>query len=171
MVLFGDKFWVFRQNIHFSLLGIRPWTHLFAKVCHCIVISRSFVSASSFRLRVRFSIQHHCSSVHGCFSFKCFKVMLLGTKCVFRVFTLSRALEWVSLVAQLIKKKKKSACNAGDPGSILGLGRFPGEENGNPFQYSCWENPMDRGAWWASELDMTERLHHHHHGALRCFGP
>ena len=44
---------------------------------------------------------------------------------------------------------KKSACNAGDPGSILGLERSPGEGNGNPLQYSCLENPMDRGAWRA----------------------
>ena len=42
---------------------------------------------------------------------------------------------------------KVSACNAGDPGSIPGLGRSPGEENGNPLQYSCLENPMDGGAW------------------------
>ena len=39
--------------------------------------------------------------------------------------------------------------NAGDPGSIPGLGRSPGEGNNNPLQYSCLENPMDRGAWWA----------------------
>ena len=45
---------------------------------------------------------------------------------------------------------KASACNAGDLGSIPGLGRSPGEGNGNPFQYSCLENPMDRGAWWAT---------------------
>ena len=45
---------------------------------------------------------------------------------------------------------KASACIAGDLGSILGLGRFPGEGNDNPFQYSCLENPMDRGAWWAT---------------------
>ena len=45
---------------------------------------------------------------------------------------------------------KASACNAGDLGSIPGLGRSPREENGNPLQYSCLENPMDRGAWWAS---------------------
>ena len=42
------------------------------------------------------------------------------------------------------------ACNVGDLGSILGLGRFPGEGNGNPLQYSCLENPMDGGAWWAT---------------------
>ena len=42
---------------------------------------------------------------------------------------------------------KESACSAGDAGSILGSGRSPGEGNGNPLQYSCLENPMDRGAW------------------------
>ena len=42
---------------------------------------------------------------------------------------------------------KESTCNAGDPGSIPGLGKSPGEENGNPLHYSCLENPMDRGAW------------------------
>ena len=41
---------------------------------------------------------------------------------------------------------KVSACNVGDPGSIPGLGRPPGEGNGNPLQYSCLENPADRGA-------------------------
>ena len=45
---------------------------------------------------------------------------------------------------------KESACNAGDPGSTPGLGRSPGERNGNPLQYSCLENPMDRGVWWAT---------------------
>ena len=48
---------------------------------------------------------------------------------------------------------KESACNAGDTGdsgSIPGSGRAPGGGNGNPFQYSCLENPMDRGAWWAA---------------------
>jgi len=45
---------------------------------------------------------------------------------------------------------KKSTCNAGDPGSIPGSGRPPGEGNGNPLEYSCLENLMDRGAWWAT---------------------
>ena len=43
---------------------------------------------------------------------------------------------------------KESACNAGDQGSIPGLGRSLGEGYGHPFQYSCLENSMDRGAWW-----------------------
>ena len=42
---------------------------------------------------------------------------------------------------------KTSACNAGDPGSIPGPGRLPGEGNGNPLQYSCLENPMEGAAW------------------------
>ena len=60
---------------------------------------------------------------------------------------------------------KASACDAGDQGSIPGLGRSPGEGNGNPLQYSCLEDPMDRGAWWATvhrvikESDTTEQLH------------
>ena len=49
------------------------------------------------------------------------------------------------LVAQMVKKKKTIACNAGDPGSIPGLGRFPGEGNGYPLQYSSLENSMETG--------------------------
>ena len=51
---------------------------------------------------------------------------------------------------------KASACNAGDPGSIPGLGRSPGDGNGNPLQYSCLENPMDRGAWQATVHRVTK---------------
>ena len=45
---------------------------------------------------------------------------------------------------------KESSFNAGDLGLIPGLGGVPGEGNGYPLQYSCWENPMDQGAWWAT---------------------
>ena len=45
---------------------------------------------------------------------------------------------------------KESACNAGDPGSIPGWGRSPGEGNGNPLQYFCLENSMDRATWQAT---------------------
>ena len=51
---------------------------------------------------------------------------------------------------------KESACNAEDPGSIPGLGRSPGEEDGNPLQYSCLGNSMDRGAWWATVYGIAE---------------
>ena len=77
---------------------------------------------------------------------------------------------------------KESACNAGDLGLIPGLGRSPGEGNGNPLQYSCLENPKDKAAWQATvqetdswtlswtptskgsqESVTTYRLNHHHH--------
>ena len=50
---------------------------------------------------------------------------------------------------------KNPPADAGDVGLIPGWGRSPGDGNGNPLQYSCLENPMDRGAWRATELDMT----------------
>ena len=53
---------------------------------------------------------------------------------------------------------KASACNAGDLGSIPGLGSSPGEANGNPLQDSCLENPMDRGAWWATVHGVAKSL-------------
>ena len=60
-----------------------------------------------------------------------------------------------------------SSCNAGDLGSIPGLGRSPGEGNGNPLQYSCLENPMDGRSlvgyspWDHKESDTTKQLHVH----------
>ena len=64
--------------------------------------------------------------------------------------------------------RKVSACSAGDPGSIPGLGRSPREGNGNPLQDSCLENSVDWGAWQATyspwghkESDTTERFHFH----------
>ena len=54
---------------------------------------------------------------------------------------------------------KESACNVGDLGSIPGLGRSPGEGNGNPLRYSYLENPMDRGAWRATVHRITKVRH------------
>ena len=53
---------------------------------------------------------------------------------------------------------KVSVYNAGDLGSIPGLGRSPGEGNGNPLQYCHLENPMDRGAWQATVYGVTKEL-------------
>ena len=55
---------------------------------------------------------------------------------------------------------KESACNAGDLGSIPGSGRSPGEGKGYPVQYSCQENPMDRGAWQATVHGVAKSWHH-----------
>ena len=51
---------------------------------------------------------------------------------------------------------KESACNAGDPGLVPGWGRSTGKGNNNPLQYSCLENPVDRGAWQATVHGVTK---------------
>ena len=61
----------------------------------------------------------------------------------------------------VVKNPSANAREAGDVSLIPGSGRSPGVGNGNPFQYSCMENSMDRGAWWATvhgiaKLEMTE---------------
>jgi len=61
-------------------------------------------------------------------------------------------------VALVVKNLPVNAGDAGDIGSIPGLGRFPGEGNGNPLQYSCLGNPMDRGAWWATVHKVAKSL-------------
>ena len=75
---------------------------------------------------------------------------------------------------------KESACNAGDQGSTPGLGKSPGEGNGNPLQYSCLENPGDRGAWRATVhrvaksqtrlSDITHSLTHSLNGRMGSMG-
>ena len=78
--------------------------------------------------------------------------------------------ERTSLVAQMVKA---SAYNAGDLGSIPGLGRCPGEGNGSTLQYSCLENPTQRrlagySPWGHEESDTIERLHFHFHAQKRA---
>ena len=101
------------------------------------------------------------------FYFFCFKILTFNFKIyyIFSTFILFFAFLTALLPLQLIfnvyksssftsimgfpggSDGKASVCNAGDPGSIPGLGRSPGEGNGSPLQYSCLENPMDGGAW------------------------
>ena len=63
----------------------------------------------------------------------------------------SRLSQWLSG-----KESARSAGDTGDVGSLPGLGRSFGEGNGNPLQYSCLENPMDRGAWWVTVYGVTK---------------
>ena len=73
---------------------------------------------------------------------------LLPHKSFFRNNRASQLAQWKNISAK--------AGDAGDVGSIPGLGRFLGEENGNPLQNSYLENPMDRGAWWATVHGVIE---------------
>ena len=63
---------------------------------------------------------------------------------------------WVSQVAQWLKNLPANARDARDAGSIPGLERSPGVGNSNPLQYSCLENPRDRGAWWAAAYGVAQ---------------
>ena len=64
-----------------------------------------------------------------------------------------------SLIAQLVNSQTVNVRNAGDLGSVPWLGRSPEEGNGNPLQYSCLDNPMDRGAWRATVHGVTRVCH------------
>ena len=82
-------------------------------------------------------------------------------------FVLNLKGQRASLVAQLVKNPPADAGDTRNLGSIPGLGRSPGEGHSNPPQYSCLENSVDRGVWWATvhgvaELDMTEVTDHAH---------
>ena len=66
------------------------------------------------------------------------------------------SLHTLPMASQVAQQVKNLAANAGDTTSIPGLGRFPGEGNGNLLQYSFLENPMDRGAWWATVHGFTK---------------
>ena len=59
-------------------------------------------------------------------------------------------MSWASQVVLMVKNPPANAGDVRDTGSIPGSGRFPVGGHGNPLQYSCLENPLDRGAWWAT---------------------
>ena len=88
-----------------------------------------------------------------------------GSRCTQGLFESSERLWWVwGLILNVIlpllpscsSVSKESACSAGDLGLIPGLGRSPAEGNGDPLQYSCLENLMDRGAGWAAVLGVAK---------------
>ena len=70
-----------------------------------------------------------------------------------------KTLVYIVLITPCSSVGKESACKAEDLGVIPGLGRYLREGNGNPLQYSCLENPMDRGAWWATIYGVTRVRH------------
>ena len=113
-------------------------------------------STQSYDLAVKSIIGHRC------WESLCLKlgtVLLVGLSCL--CSDIGQPLD-LFMVFPDGSDGKESACNAGGLGLIPGSGRSPGEENGNPLQYSCLENPMDREAWRATvhgiakSWDMTE---------------
>ena len=94
-----------------------------------------------------------------------YREMAKGIKCStenwkHKIYMSLLCIPYIWLKPSLGLSNKESACNAGDSGSIPGLGRSPGGRHGNPCQYCCLKNPMDKGAWWATvprilESDVT----------------
>ena len=85
------------------------------------------------------------------------------------------SINWINIQSFGASAVKNSPANAGDTGSIPGLGRSPEEGNGNTLQYSCLGNPMDKGAWRAAvhkgrkESDKTEATEHTYTYAIKYF--
>ena len=107
--------------------------------------------------------------INGLISMLCLKCLWMESASLGQQITISDySLEYEeqkkkSIVTSLVSRGfpgssagKESTCNAGDLGLIPGLGRSPGEGNGYPLQYSCLENPMDRGAWQATVHGVTK---------------
>ena len=101
-------------------------------------------------------IQVHCK-IFGSFRTVylnkiCSEVILVNPLTYWCILSCTLFCVWVFLflVQYYGSDGKESACSVGDPGSIPGLGRSPGEGNGSPLQYPCLENPMDKRAWYAT---------------------
>ena len=93
-------------------------------------------------IRIFFSVENFCDIFTSVFS-----IFNLKNIVYFHAYNLEKCKQPKIAAGS---DSKASAYNAGDLGSIPGSGRSPGEGNGNPLRYSCLENPMDGGAWWAA---------------------
>ena len=84
------------------------------------------------------------------------KVLIITTMAI-KIYVYQMNMLYTLNLASLVAQMEEHSCNAGDLGSIPGLGRSPGEGNSNPLQYSCLENSTDRGTWWATVCGMAKR--------------
>ena len=127
-------------------MGYSPWGH--KRVGHDWVTKQRFLSFPPTTVPIFLSYTHTQTRTHR--KLKCLLVLyFFRIWCIFLMsfHDLFYITSWSFPGGSEVKV---SACNAGDLGSIPGSGRSPGEGNGNPLQYSCLENPMDGGAWWAT---------------------
>ena len=139
------------------------WRTLTWRIGQCGAISASVQSVVSFLLREQ-TMRKKMLPVYTVAmdpgSCPYLKIRHSSKPCICRLYETNSILN--SLVLIIIQgfpggsDGKTSACNAGDPGSIPGSGKSPGEGNGNSLQYSCLENSMDGGAWQATVLGVTK---------------
>ena len=139
--------WIFTRWHHLQMVGLLVLLLAASSLVGPSLCSFCLVSSFLTSLEEESATKHKTQV----FSYFC----LLG--CFYSFFSKSlwfpspRLPWWLSV--------KESACSAGDAVSIPGRGRSPGEWNGNPFQYSCLENSMDRGAWWATVHGISRVWH------------
>ena len=124
---------------------------------HSFIVSDWLIilERTCFTMLNRYNVNRHLCSVQIFILFTYNLVLLISYTTEFSLWFSSENYFISLVIFSMIQKfsnsvDKESSCNAGDPGSIPGWGRSPGEGNGNPLQYYCLENPMDRGAWWAT---------------------
>ena len=108
------------------------YVYTYTGMCICVCIYTCMCMCVCTHVCVCMCIYVHC--VLSCFYIYIYSANICGA----------------SQVVLVVKNPSANAGDAGDPGSIPGSGRSPGEENGNPLQDSCLGNPMDRGAWWTT---------------------
>ena len=110
-------------------------------------------------ITTKFLNSYICTNIqYLSFSFWLSSLCIIGSNFIHLIRTASNVFlfiaeclsPWASQVVLVIKTPPDNAGDIRDPGSIPGLGRSPGEVHGNPLQYSCLENPVDRGAWQAT---------------------
>ena len=148
---------------HFILSHRSCLSLLFFGLSFCLLFWLGDVPYSVFLFIFLHCLVNYSLLLYQFLSWQLSYLMLIGSSLQFLVhcysdltiimFINSFSILGTSLVAQTVKA---SAYNAGDPGSIPGWGRSPGEGNGNPLQYSCLENPMDGGAWEATVHGVTK---------------
>ena len=143
---------------HSSILAWRiPWA---VCIVHGVAKSRTWLSNSHFHFVLLRSSLREFPVTHTCQAPSTFPLSFLtGSPPSLVLMAHSPVFKQWLLNQQGFPASSdcyESACNAGDPGSVLEVGRSPGEGNSNPLQYSCLENPKDRGAWQATVHGVTE---------------
>ena len=142
----------------FALADPSLWTTLIPVSAWGEYIPRSVIAGSNDNSMLNFLRSYHTAFHSSC------------------SFTFSPAY-WSSQVALVVRNPPVTSVDARDLGLIPGSGRSPGEGNGNPLQYSCLKNLMDRGVWWGhspwdcKELNRTEHTHTHTHTHTSWLGP
>ena len=128
--------------------------------------TKSVRAAASMPLHVLFLKMYTSPKCGRCTNYAIYSKMCTrpNNVIIYNMWYIAHSMVQASQVMPVVNNPPANAGDARDKGSVPGLGRSPGRGHGNPLQDSCLENPVDRGAWWATvhrvaeELDMTQQL-------------